>query len=226
MPTPRKGYNLQDGTIVPSVTTILGRFKESGGLIRWAYNQGKEGKDLYETKTAAADAGTMAHAAIELYINDKDPQEAFVGAADDIISKAKGAFSAYLTWERHTKLKIITQEVQLVCELYRFGGTPDAIGEIDGELCLLDWKTSNDIYSDYLIQLAAYGWLIGYGVRMDTGEALHMQLNGGFHLLRFSKQNGDFAHHYYRELNLAWEAFVLQRRLYDICIDLKERVKG
>ena len=32
MPTPKKGYYV-DGEKVPGVTTVLGRFKESGGLI-------------------------------------------------------------------------------------------------------------------------------------------------------------------------------------------------
>lgn len=226
MPTPRKGYFLADGTTVPSVTTILSRFKESGGLIQWAYKQGKEGKDLYEIKAAAASAGTMAHAAIEHYVNGEEPRLVFTDAPDDVIHKAESAFDAYLTWERHSKLRIVAQEIQLVCDLYKFGGTPDAVGVIDGELCLLDWKTSNDIYSDYLIQLAAYGWLVGYGISMDTYKPLNMQLTGGYHLLRFAKETGDFAHHYYKDLREAWEAFILQRQLFDLCKSLKERVKG
>ena len=45
MPTPRTGYHTADGTRVPSVTTILGRFKESGALIAWA---GKVGYEHYQ----------------------------------------------------------------------------------------------------------------------------------------------------------------------------------
>ena len=37
MPTPSEGYRI-DGKRVPSVTTIIGRFKESGALLRWAWN--------------------------------------------------------------------------------------------------------------------------------------------------------------------------------------------
>jgi len=36
MPTPRKGYYTDAGKRVPGVTTIIGRFKDSGGLIHWA----------------------------------------------------------------------------------------------------------------------------------------------------------------------------------------------
>jgi len=34
-------YRLKNGMKVPSVTTIIGRFKDFSALIRWAYNRGK-----------------------------------------------------------------------------------------------------------------------------------------------------------------------------------------
>jgi len=68
MPTPKKGYFLKDGTNVPGTTTIIGRFKESGGLIQWAYNRGKEGLKLYESRDKAAELGTIVHSMVEEYI--------------------------------------------------------------------------------------------------------------------------------------------------------------
>ena len=52
-------YRGADGKKLPSVTTVLSRFKESGGLIRWAYGQGQakergEINDLYDSRDAAA----------------------------------------------------------------------------------------------------------------------------------------------------------------------------
>ena len=64
MPTAKAGYYLVDGTRVPSVTTVLGRFKESGPLIHWAWGLGIQGKDYREERDKAADAGTLAHAAV------------------------------------------------------------------------------------------------------------------------------------------------------------------
>ena len=71
MAEPRPGYYLADGSHVPSVTTIIGRFKESGGLIHWAWALGKEGKDYREVRDKAADAGTMAHDAVEAWVHGK-----------------------------------------------------------------------------------------------------------------------------------------------------------
>ena len=44
MPHPKAGYRDADGKRIPGVTTIIGRFKESGGLIRWAYGRGRDGE--------------------------------------------------------------------------------------------------------------------------------------------------------------------------------------
>ncbi len=46
MPHPKGGYRDADGKRIPGVTTIIGRFKESGALIRWAYGRGRDGEEL------------------------------------------------------------------------------------------------------------------------------------------------------------------------------------
>ncbi len=67
-----------------------------------------------------------------------------------------------------------------------------------------------------LIQLAAYNllWLENHPDR---------PLTGGFHLCRFSKENGDFSHHYWPNLDDAREQFILLRRAYDLDKQLKKR---
>lgn len=218
MPTPRKGYFTQDGTKVPSVTTILGRFKDSGALIRWAYNRGKDGKELYDERDKACDIGTAAHAMVEAHIHGEDPalREELTKLDTEARFKADNAFQMYLKWASMSNLKVVEQEMQLVSERYRFGGTPDAIGEVDGVLCLVDWKTSNGVFSDYLLQLAAYRIL---------WEENHPDrpLVGGFHLCRFSKEHGDFGHHYYAELDDAREMFLALRTAYQYDAALKKR---
>lgn len=217
MPTPKSGYFLKDGTKVPGTTTVIGRFKDSGGLMFWAFQQGKAGKaKLYDDAEKAADIGTAAHAMVEAHIKGQTFDRAAYPLPAEGWSKAESSFNAYLAWESMTKLKVIEQEMQLVSEQYKFGGTPDAIGLIGNELCLLDWKTSNSVYQDYLIQLAAYRQL---------WEENHPDrpLTGGFHLLRFAKEHADFAHHYFANLDEAWRQFVLFREAYDIDKILKKR---
>ncbi len=220
IPHPKQGYHLKDGTKVPGVTTIIGRFKDSGGLLYWACEQGKaiergEISKLYDKRDEAADAGTLAHALVEAHIageampvipDTKTGEQAFQG------------FQNYIHWQEDNRIQVIKQEMELVSELYLFGGCPDALGvDSRGTLNILDWKTSNGVYQDYLIQIAAYKQLW----EENNPDKL---ITGGYHLLRFSKEHADFTHHYWSELDDAWEQFKLFRRAYDLDKNLKKRV--
>lgn len=208
-------YKDKAGKRLPSVTTVISRFKESGGLVHWAWSLGIEGKDYRAERDKAADAGTLAHAMVEARLRDEEWSPSGP-VDDDILAKAEGGFKAYLAWERMTALKVSYSEVSLVSGEHGFGGTLDAIGEFDSNLVLIDWKTSNSIYQDYLIQLAAYKAL------WEENYPDH-PITGGFHLCRFGKEHGDFAHHFYPELGDAWEQFLLFRRAYDLDKALKKR---
>ena len=208
-------YEDEAGVRLPSVTTIISRFKESSGLVHWAWNLGIQGKDYRAERAKAADAGTLAHIMVEHRLRGEE----WPGTNEvepEVVEKARQGFEAYLAWERITKLELRYSEVPLVSVSYRFGGTPDAVGEFDGKLILIDWKTSNSVYQDYLLQLAAYKQL------WEENYPEH-PIRGGFHLCRFGKETGDFAHHYYPELDEAWEAFKHMRALYDLCARLKKR---
>ena len=220
MPHPKGGYKLLDGTKAPGVTTILGRWKESGGLMHWAFKQGKSAErgeisHLYDKRDEAANAGTLAHDLVESHINKTKAPELPKNKVGEL---AQQGFENYLRWAADNRLEIISQEMQLVSEKYRFGGCPDAVGvNSRGELCLLDWKTSNGVYPDYIIQLAAYWklWELNNPTR---------PIKGGFHLCRFSKEYADFAHHYWAEVDTGWEQFKLLRKAYDLDKELKKRV--
>ena len=222
MAHPKGGYRNKDGVRIPGTTTIIGRFKDSGGLLHWAFKQGQaaergEINSLYDKRDEAAESGTLAHEMVEAHINGEEFKPSKLEHSHEVVKQAEKAFNAYLLWESMTKLEIVDQEMQLVSEEYQFGGCPDAIGTINGELCLIDWKTSNGVYPDYLMQLAAYKQL---------WEENHPDkpLTGGFHLCRFAKEYGDFTHHYFDELDDAWEQFKLFRQAYDLDKKLKKRV--
>jgi hypothetical protein len=217
VPTPPNGYRLADGTRVPSVTTIIGRFKDHGALMHWAFRQGKEGKArLYEETDKAADIGTVAHAMVEAHIRGVDFDRAAYALPAADWPKAESAFTAYRRWAQQVKAKIVEAEIGLVSERHHYGGTPDAVGLIGNELVLFDWKTAGAVYTDHLVQLAAYKAL---WEENRPGQ----ELAGGCHLLRLTKAHGDFAHHHYRDLEDAWRSFLLMRELYDLDLALKRR---
>jgi hypothetical protein len=207
-------YRTRDGKRVPSVTTVLGRFKDAGPLMHWAWEQGKEGKDFRETRDAAATAGTLAHSAIEHWKKG----EQFVWPADgEIVERAKSAFGAFLEWADQTKLKVDKTELPLISEKYGYGGTFDAI-LLGTKRAMGDWKTSNGVYGEYLAQLAAYGQLWAENFPEEP-------ITGGYHLLRFDKNFGDFSHKWWGELGAGWSYFLRLREAYEFDKELKARAK-
>lgn len=218
MPTRVGGYHLADGTRVPSVSTIIGRFKDSGALMKWAHAQGIAGKPLYEEAQKAAEVGTVVHAMVEASIKCEYPL--FVLEQSDLTDeqrqKAMSAFDAYKAWASNYQMRVIEQECQMVSEEHRFGGCPDIIATIGNELALIDIKTSNAIYADYLVQVAAYGLL---WEECRPGQ----KITGGFHILRFSKENADFVHAHFPKLDEAREQFLLFLKCYQIDKVLKKR---
>lgn len=247
-PTPKEGYYV-DGKRVPSYSSISGRFKESGGLVWWSWNianvglcearalleDALNGQQLIEQskeflkkplsnwdyrvkRDEAADSGTIAHEMVDCHVHGKQ----FDASKYDpvLVERAKPAFNGFLAWVNQVHFEIVETEVSLVSRKHLFGGTRDAI-LIGGKRALGDWKTSNAIYPEYLCQLAAYGIL---------DEEAGNKIEGGYHLLRFSKQDKPddpvhFSHHYWDQLDKAKEAFLLMRRLYDLMGDLKKMAK-
>ena len=216
MATQKGGYFNAAGEKLPSVTTIISRFKESGGLIWWAWDLGKQGKDYRVERDTAASAGTLAHDMVEAWIHGAD-YEPDASYPEDVVEKARGAYGAFLEWAHQTHLKVTHTEVAMVSEKHQFGGTLDAM-LVNGKLALGDWKTSNALYADYLYQLAAYGLL---------WEEHHPDepITGGYHLVRFSKTDGDFEHRFFADLSVAREGFLTMRKLYDIDKQLRKRVR-
>lgn len=216
---PTFAYKDQTGKRLPSVTTIISRFKESGGLLYWANECGLNGQTLNEARMPAATAGTMAHSLVEAHLNSR-PEPELVGDAD-IIAKARAAYKSYLSWQEMTHLQVRHTEVPLVSEKHKFGGCLDAIGilpNMNNGLALCDWKSSNSLHADYLYQLAAYAilWDENYPETPVTG---------GYHLCRFAKEEGDFTHSFFPSLEEEKLTFLMMRELYDRVTKTQKRLR-
>lgn len=218
---PTQVYRLKDATRVSGVTTILSGVKLGGieGLLHWANAEGLAGRNHRESRSAAADAGTCAHAMVEAKIHNQPFDES--PYTEVTLIKAMGAYSAYLKWAEQTKLMAVYTEMPLISEKYRYGGCLDAI-LVDGKMSLGDWKTSNGVYMDMLLQLA------GYAILWKENFP-DQPLLGGFHLLRFSKQEQpddpvSFTHHYWDQLDLAESMFPRMVQLYYESQRLKKMV--
>ncbi|MFZ9767173.1 MAG: hypothetical protein ACO3C4_01615 [Candidatus Limnocylindrus sp.] len=229
MATAKGGYRLASGEKVPSVTTVL-KFKDPGPLVQWAYKQGREHgyregrgepapSSLYEQQDKILSIGTAVHEMCEVYVKGGDPKKhlSTIAPADDPtwLSSVMSGYGAFESWVAQSKLEIVDCEVVVISEEYRYAGTLDFLGRLNGKLVLGDFKTSNSVYAEYLAQMAAYA----QAYTETTGNVI----DGGYHLLRFAKENGDFAHHFYPDLADGLDLFLSFRRAYDVMEKLKKR---
>ena len=220
---PTSPYFAKDGGPLPGTTTILGRFKESGGLLFWAhkvgYEQGlaKKAPKLYETRDVAADVGTLTHALVEAHINGDPLPKPDPKLAPEDVARAESAFKQFIKWQKQSGLHVTSWEKPLISEKYRFGGTIDAMGENDNKISVVDWKTSSGTYTDHLLQGAAYSllWEENYP---------EQPIADGLYVLRMSKDSSDWHFHHFDNLEAEKKCFLLLREAYELDKSIKKRI--
>ena len=125
-----------------------------GCAMKWGlvYFYGKWGiKKAKEIANEASGIGKAVHS----YINQifQGNKRIIVDADLKKIGKSIANFEVFR--KQHILEPRFLEQV-VYSEKYKYVGTLDYFGWMDGELVLLDWKTSKDIYFDYKLQVQAY----------------------------------------------------------------------
>lgn len=215
-------YKNAEGKRVSGVTTIIGANLgwNKQALMYWANQMGLDGKNHREVAEKEADAGTLGHAMIEADIKQKPFP---TGYREDITAKADTCYINFLEWKEAIHFKPINTEIHLVSEKHQYGATPDCIAEIKGKTSLFDWKTGSGLYTDHLIQLAAYANVIEEVYSSQDGHPFS-NLSGGIYLLRIGKEDASWHWHWWDALPEAWEAFEYLLGLHKLQKILKKKV--
>lgn len=199
-------YKLCDGTRVPGVTTILGVINKPA-LVKWANKLGLDGYDSTKYVDATARIGTCAHELVQEYLGGKlVDRNAY---QPDEIDAAENALISFFAWEKAHggKLETIHIELPLVSEKHRYGGTIDWLGYIDGQIWLVDFKTTKGIFPEHEYQTCAYHRLL-----IEKGYTVH-----GVRLLRIGRTEDEgFDDHIMpqRKLDMGWDVFSAAHSLY------------
>jgi len=144
-------YNTPTGNSYPSVTTMLSH-QDKPWLTEWRKSMGVKKAD--KEMKRAAHRGTMVHEIIEKYLNNHpDPTNGY----DKKFIKRFNQLKLFLNKVDN----IHTQESALFSDTLKIAGRVDCIGEYDGKLAVIDFKTSNNIkdremVQDYFLQTTAY----------------------------------------------------------------------
>lgn len=150
LPNGVRHYVTPEGKKYPSVTTILGA-QNKQSLLEW---RKKVGEDVAnKISRAAASRGTKLHTHVENYLNNNNVTESMPIFQREL-------FDSIIN-DLHRINNIHLQEERLYSDHLRLAGTVDCIGEFDGKLSVIDFKTSSKrkekswIHS-YFMQCAAY----------------------------------------------------------------------
>lgn len=152
-PNGKRYYITPTGVPYPSITTMLGH-KEKPWLDDWRNSLGHD-KAAKETKRAS-ERGDAIHKLIEIYLSNK--------LTYDITRKYD---AEHVAGFNQVKLRlnkvdnIRAQEVAIYSDVLKVAGRIDCIGEYDGILSIIDFKTSTNVkdkamIDDYMLQTTAY----------------------------------------------------------------------
>lgn len=147
----QRWYEIRPGVKYPSVTTILGH-KPKPWLEEWRESMGREAADI-ETQRCA-DRGEAVHLMAERYLkNDKAPTKDQHSSDIKLFNQLRPTL--------HKMNNIRAQEIPLFSDTIKLAGRVDVIGDYDGVLSVIDFKTSNTskdlgMVQDYFLQSTAY----------------------------------------------------------------------
>lgn len=230
-----------EGIEYPSVTTILKQWDagKSGALMGWAvkmmaeYLQAqadpkgnilitkdevvdvfKKAKAWHKTKKSeAAELGSEVHNLIEVYLKGQKV-EGLIEANPKLLSP----FTAFKAWQNSIGFeKVIQSEHVVYSNNYGFAGTLDLIAKCKGRMYLIDLKSSNHVYEEYLLQISAY--LVAYE------EMIGFNAINNLGVLRLDKESGlpEFVEYNLGEASEAFEKFKCLLNLWKLCNKKEEK---
>jgi len=143
---------------LPSVTWIKNYYYTSPYLVRWIADKG-----LTESERIKKEAGTKGdkiHQATEQLEKDGEIriEDKFLnketGQMEELTAEELEAVISYKDFIDDTNAEILANEMTVFSEKY--AGTLDRIFRINGQIYIIDLKSSQSIRKDMIIQLSAY----------------------------------------------------------------------
>ena len=147
-------YQVDDQALYPSVTSVIS-FINRAKFAEW---RARVGNEVANAKTKhATNRGTKLHRVFEEYLRNGD-YKALSEWDSTLVQLMFGSAKFYLD----TRLdNIYQQETTMKSDRLCLAGTVDCICDVDGELSIVDFKTSakekpEEWLEDYFVQLSAY----------------------------------------------------------------------
>lgn len=147
-------YGVDDSTAYPSVTSVIS-FNTRQKFADWRKRVGNE--EANRVTKHATNRGTKLHLVLEEYMANRD-YKSLEEWKTPLIQLMFGAAKPYLDSRFDN---VYEQETRMSSNRLCLAGSVDLICEVDGELAIVDFKTSKaekpeEWLEDYFVQLSAY----------------------------------------------------------------------
>ena len=184
-------YETPEGLKFPSITTVIDKQRgKSEGLQKWRDRIGEEAAKLITRKAAAR--GTAFHHICEDYINNQDIED----------HKGKNFLSWCMFGEMKSLIadsvgKVLMQEQPMYSNEYKVAGRCDLIAEYNGDLAVIDFKTTTsekkeEWITDYFVQATAYAKMCEEHTKLPVNKVVIMMVSENATVQIWEKAAKDF----------------------------------
>ena len=161
-------YKTPSGNTYPSITTVLSSYNKQA-IYEWRQRVGEEEANRISRK--ASNRGTKLHNTVEKYLlNEMSPLQMHTMMPDtkEFFLKLKPFLDTHVN-------NIYGIEQPLFSDRLRLAGRCDCIGEWDGKISIIDWKTANyskekEQIANYFMQASAYAEMFGERTGIEINQ--------------------------------------------------------
>jgi len=160
-------YKCKDGSMVPSVTTLLDAWPKGAQYYEWLK---KHGQDSDEIRDEAGRRGSIVHnlteeldAGVEVTLCNADGSPKYKMLEWSMLER-------YVEFRKMVKPKIGQIELNMASSKLGYAGTLDRTMRIGDDNWIIDIKTSASVYEHHHLQTAAYLELYAEATNMDAAK--------------------------------------------------------
>lgn len=188
--------NLPQLIAVPSSTWISHYYYTSPWLIKWIADKGLD--EAETIKQAAADKGSAVHKAIDMWLDGEEIKiDTLVNVNDtprELTAEENECFKSFIKFYQDYQPEIIAHDYTNWGDGY--AGTVDLKCRINGELGILDFKSSQQVFTTHKLQISSYKhsdidkdhisklWILQLGYRRNKDKYKLTEVEDKFHLFK------------------------------------------
>lgn len=145
---------------VPSVTWIAGHYPKGVAYYKWLSEHGWD--ESQALMREAGDRGSKIHEAISAILRgeevriDSEFMNNSTGQLEQLSVEECDAILSFVNWREENNPESIAWDVTVFSDTYDYAGSIDYICRIDGQVWIVDFKSSQNIFPAYELQLSAY----------------------------------------------------------------------